>query len=361
MSILNIQPVKSGQSKVILAIAGPSGSGKTLTALYIARGMVDKASEIGLLDTENKRGSLYHDALDGKFMIGDLYAPFSPDRYAQAIKEFQDSGVKVLVIDSVSHEWEGEMGVDDIANAPKADGTPRKIANWVGAKKEHKKFMNALLYSNMDIICCIRAREKTDFKDPSKPVSLGIQPICEKNFMFEMTASILMHNSGKKQQHIKVPNFLLGVFGNGEGYLGIETGKKIKEYFSSVEKDSPEIEKLKSEFLMVAEQGVKALESLWKSQTKENQQKLINHIRICKESAIAYDKLREENKKIDDQEGSADLDKWNVLQSKLDELRDRMSPEDILAAEAVILDKNEPKRLLILHKLNQLKIKNKLP
>ena len=245
MSILNIKPVQSGQSKVILAIAGPSGSGKTLTALFIARGMVDKPSEIGLLDTENKRGSLYHDALDGKFMIGDLYAPFSPDRYAQAIKEFQDSGVKVL----------------------------------------HKKFMSALLYSNMDIICCIRAREKTDFKDPNKPVSLGVQPICEKNFMFEMTASILMHDSGKRQQHIKVPNFLLDVFGKGEGYLGIETGKKIKQYFSSVEKDSPEIEKLKSEFLMVAEQGVKALEELWNKQTKENKHKLKDHVNVCKESA----------------------------------------------------------------------------
>jgi len=361
MSILNIKPVQSGQSKVILAIAGPSGSGKTLTALYIARGMVDKPSEIGLLDTENKRGSLYHDALDGKFMIGDLYAPFSPDRYAKAIKEFQDSGVKVLVIDSVSHEWEGEMGVDDIANAPKPDGTPRKMANWVGAKKEHKKFMSALLYSNMDIICCIRAREKTDFKDPNKPVSLGIQPICEKNFMFEMTASILMHDSGKRQQHIKVPNFLLDVFGKGDGYLGIETGKKIKQYFSSIEKDSPEIEKLKSEFLMVAEQGVKALEELWKKQTKENQLKLKGHVNVCKESAIAYDKLREENQKLDTEETKGNLDKWETLQVLLEQLKEYMTPEDILAAETTINEKNEAKRLLTLHKLNQLKIKNKLP
>lgn len=295
MAILNIQPVKSGQSKVIIAIAGTSGSGKTLTALLMARGMVNKASEIGFLDTENKRGSLYHDALDGKFMIGDLYAPFSPDRYAQAIKEFQDAGVKVLVIDSVSHEWEAEGGVDDIANAPKANGDARKIANWVGGKKEHKKFMGALLYSSMDLICCIRAREKTDFKDPNKPVSLGIQPICEKNFMFEMTASILMHNSGKQQQHIKVPNFLLDIFGKGNDYLGIETGKKIKEYFSSKEKDSPEIEKLKSEFLMVAEQGVKALEILWNKLSKEDKLLLKDHVNVCKESALAYDKISAEN------------------------------------------------------------------
>jgi hypothetical protein len=295
MAILNIQPVKSGQSKAVIAIAGISGSGKTYTALLMARGMVNKASEIGFLDTENKRGSLYSDILDEKFLIADLYPPFSPSRYAQAIKEFQDAGVKVLVIDSVTHEWEGEGGCDDIANGLKPDGTERKIANWIGAKREHKQFMNVLLQSNLDIIVCIRAREKTDFKNPSKPVSLGIQPICEKNFMFEMTASMLMANEGKTQYFLKVPSFLKESFGNGNGYLGIETGKKVKEWLSKGEKDSPEIEKLKSEFLMVAEQGVKALEVLWNQLSKENKVLMKDHVNICKESAIAYDKLNFEN------------------------------------------------------------------
>jgi hypothetical protein len=295
MSILNIQPVKSGQSKPIIAIAGPSGSGKTLTALLMARGMVDDASEIGFLDTENKRGSLYHNALDGKFMIGDLFAPFSPERYSQSIKEFQNAGIKVLVIDSVSHEWEAEGGVDDIANMPKSDGSQRLVANWVGGKKEHKKFMSALLYSSMTIICCIRAREKTDFKNITKPISLGIQPICEKNFMFEMTASIMMSNSGKNQTHIKVPNFLLDIFGKGNDYLGIETGRKIKEYFTSLEKDTPEIEKLKSEVLMACEKGVDALTVIWNGLDDKMKITLKDHFAVCKESAKAYDKIKLES------------------------------------------------------------------
>lgn len=260
----------------------------------MARGMVNHASEIGFLDTENKRGSLYHDALDGKFMIGDLYAPFSPDRYAEAIKEFQEAGVKVLVIDSVSHEWEASGGVSDIANAPKSNGEARKVANWVGGKDEHKKFMFSILYSSIPIICCIRAREKTDFTNISFPKSLGIQPICEKNFMFEMTASIMMSNNGKTQKHIKVPNFLLDIFGKGDDYLGIEAGRRIKEYFSSVEKDSPEIEKLKSEFLMVCEKGITELETLWNATSKENKVILKDDLKVYKASATAYDKAREE-------------------------------------------------------------------
>jgi hypothetical protein len=299
MSVVNIRPVQSGQSKIVIGIAGQSGDGKTYTALLIARGLVDKPEEIGFLDTENKRGSLYADILDGKFLIGDLYPPFSPTRYAQAIKQFQDAGVKVLVIDSVTHEWEGEGGCDDIANAPKSDGTPRKVANWIEAKREHKKFMNVLLQSNMNIICCIRAREKVKVEmigGKSEFTSQGLQPVCEKNFMFELTASVLMGNEGRNQKHLKVPAFLKDAFGSGQEYLGIETGKKIRKWLDGGEKNDAEIERFKSEALLICEQGADALTNLWKSIPKElrNNKDLIDHFAVCGESAKAYDKAKAE-------------------------------------------------------------------
>lgn len=288
MGILNIREAKRGGGKAILGIAGISGSGKTYTALQIARGMVSKASEIGFLDTENGRGSLYADILDKPFQIADLYPPFSPSRYRAAIKEFQDAGVKVLVIDSVSHEWEGEGGCDDIAQAPLLAG--KKMANWVGAKREHKGFMNTLLQSDMHIICCIRAREKTDFKDPAKPVSLGIQPVCEKNFMFEMTASLLMEDEGKKQQFLKIPHFLKDAFGTGNGYIGQETGKKIMEWINHGEKEDPEITKKKAEMLQACEFGIAGVIAIWNTLTKEQKKKLEGHKNICKEAAEEYER-----------------------------------------------------------------------
>jgi hypothetical protein len=295
MGILKIRPATRGGSKAIIGIAGVSGSGKTYTALLMARGMVGKASEIGFLDTENKRGSMYADILDGQFMIGDLYPPFSPKRYSEAIKEFQDAGVKVLVIDSVSHEWEGEGGCDDIANAPKADGTPRKIANWIRAKRDHKSFMNTLLQCNMNIIVCIRAREKTDFKDPNKPVSLGIQPICEKSFMFEMTASFLIENEGKSQRFLKIPSFLLSAFGDGKKYLNKDIGKKIMEWINTGEKEDPEVTKLQSECLMSCEFGIEVLQKLWKTFTPQQRIKMKPFYSTYEESAKAYDEMAKQS------------------------------------------------------------------
>lgn len=319
MSVLNIRPVEGGQSKVVIGIAGKSGDGKTLTALYIARGMVDKPSEIGFLDTENKRGSLYFDVLDGKFQIGDLYPPFSPKRYAEAIKEFQTQleGIKVLIIDSVTHEWEGDGGCDDIANLPLEQG--KKMANWTGAKREHKKFMNVLLQSNINIICCIRARDKVKIEVISGKqefVPQGIQPVCEKNFMFEMTASIMMADNGKTQIHSKVPTFLKDAFGKGDDYIGIETGKKIRKWLEHGEKEDPEISRIKSEALLICEQGTEALNNLFKSLSKEYQKniKIISHFAICKESAIAYDEI---NNPPDD-ENSISIEQLNKMFTEIE-------------------------------------------
>lgn len=295
MGILDIKPAKKNGVKALIALAGATGSGKTLTALLIARGMVSKASEVGLLDTEHGRGSFYADKLDGEFMIAQLQPPFSPSRYREAIIDFEKYGVKVLVIDSVSHEWEGEGGCEDIADAALLSG--KKMADWKKAKKEHKYFMKKILYADIHLILSIRAREKTDFKDPNKPISLGIQPICEKNFMFEMMASVLVENEGKTQKHIKVPDFLKEAFGNGDNYLGINTGRKIIEWINTGEKEDPELTKIKSEMLMACEMGVAGLLAVWnkhkefiKKLSPKQKAELDTHKNTCKASAEEYEK-----------------------------------------------------------------------
>ncbi len=284
MGILNIRPAVRAGSKVVIGIAGQSGSGKTLTALYMARGMVDHAGQIGFLDTENRRGSLYANELDAPFLIGDLFYPFSPARYLEAIKEFQAAGVKVLVIDSISHEW--ESGCAEIAEKPLLNG--KKMADWKKAKAEHKKFMNVLLQADMDVICCIRAAEKMDFSNPNKPESIGVQPLCEKNFMFEMTASIMMFNEGTYQQHLKVPKDLKTVFGDGQGYLGQGTGQAIRAWVNSGECDH-ELESWRNRMQLVTNDGLEALKLAWRSMPQEIQAKMQPHQSSLSASARAID------------------------------------------------------------------------
>lgn len=272
--IFKIEEAHREGARLVIGVGGISGGGKTFTALQLAWGMANgDASKVGLMCTENKRGRLYSDILvdgDGKvhrFMIGDLTAPFSPARYVQGIQAFVDAGVEILVIDSVTHEWEGIGGCEDIAHA----GSPR-VPKWNDAKREHKAFMNALLASPLHIVACMRAREKvklvkgqggkTDYE------SQGVLPIQEKNFVFELTASMMLWNGGKSRDILKAPADLVPVLGDvgmHDGYIGYAEGLAIRQWVDGGKQVDPEVQRALDTLNMTAEQGLDALVAAWKA------------------------------------------------------------------------------------------------
>src|ERR1700691_5669142 len=123
MGILQIRKAEREGSRLVFAFAGWTGKGKTYTAIQFGYGLAGyDATKLGFLDAENRRGSLCADILEQatrptneRFLIADLQPPFSPARYAMGIEEFQAAGVEVLIVDSVTHEWEGLGGCQEIA------------------------------------------------------------------------------------------------------------------------------------------------------------------------------------------------------------------------------------------------------
>ena len=299
MSVVNIQVAERAGARLVICLAGISGSGKTFTGLQLAFGLANyNSKKVGLLCTENRRGRLYSDSLKNdkgevqKFHVGDLEPPFSPKRYTDAILQFQNAGVEVLVVDSVSHEWEGIGGCEDIAYAENS-----RLPDWNKAKREHKAFMNALLQSNMHIIVCARAREKVKItKSAGKTTveSIGIQPIVEKNFMFEMTASMLMWDAGKKQEVYKCPDELRGILGRESDYLTKKDGAALRAWVDGGSALDPEIEHARNSLRTVTEGGIEAYRDAWKK-TPERIRKALEsdgtHATL-KTSAEAYDEAK---------------------------------------------------------------------
>jgi energy-coupling factor transporter ATP-binding protein EcfA2 len=244
-------------ARLLIQLSGVSGSGKTYTALQLAYGLAGRdADKVVLIDTENRRGSLYANALPQPFNIIDFYAPFSPARYIQAIEAACNAGAEVVVIDSVTHEWESEGGCEWIANQT-------RFPDWKRAKAEHKRFMTYMLQSPAHIIACTRAREKVDFTDPKNPRPLGIQPIQEKNFSYEATVSLMMHEQGRRQDVLKCPAELQQVLGRGQGYLGADDGLALRHWVDGAAKVNPAIEHHRGLLLNITEQGLQALQAAW--------------------------------------------------------------------------------------------------
>jgi len=192
---------------LLVAFAGASGSGKTYSALRMAQGLAN-GKPIAFIDAEARRGLHYADAF--KFLHSDMRAPFRPSRFAEGIKAAEAAGAAVIIIDSFSHEYDGPGGIIDWADELAEKGV-KSPGNWKEPKMAHKRLMNELLQCRASIIFCLRADEKiaverkdVDGRMKTVITPLGWVPICEKRFMFEMTASFTLtpDNPGK-------PNFAL--------------------------------------------------------------------------------------------------------------------------------------------------------
>jgi hypothetical protein len=264
-------------SHVLISLTGQSGSGKTYTALRLARGLVGPEGKIAGLDTESGRMSLYSDVAGG-FDVDELHEPFSPDRYIEKITEAQQAGYRVLIIDSVSHEWEGTGSVTEMADEGKdRQGKPLDgLLKWAKPKAKHKLFINKLLQTPMHLILCCRAKEKLrqikDDQGKNVIISDGWVTIQEKNFIYEMTVSVLM-TSPTDWKLTKCPDDLRAAFSPG-GYISEDTGRRISEWVNGANPLDDHLEQLKRDGFEAADAGIESVASWWKALPRDSQQLL---------------------------------------------------------------------------------------
>lgn len=192
MSRFTPQPaVRKGQ-KARVALAGPSGSGKTYTALTLARSFGEK---VLVLDTERGSSALYSD--DFAFDVVEWVPPFDPRELAQVIAE-QAGAYDVLIIDSLSHFWEGEGGTRDIVDAAAARSRGNSFAGWKEGTPAQDRMVQAIVSSPGHVICTMRA--KTDYvleerNGKQVPRKVGMAPIQRAGIDYEFTLTAELDHS----------------------------------------------------------------------------------------------------------------------------------------------------------------------
>ena len=157
-------------TKVLLG--GSSGSGKTYSALRLATGLAKRCgSGIAAIDTEAGRIRYYANEFD--FSDMQLTEPFTPEKYIEAINDAVSSGFKVLIIDSISHEWNYCVDIHD-----KMPGN--SWTNWSKVTPRHDAFMEKILQAPIHIIATVRGKdeyvlEEKNGKQTPKKVGLGFK------------------------------------------------------------------------------------------------------------------------------------------------------------------------------------------
>lgn len=180
-------PATKRQAKLRLALAGPAGSGKTFTALVLASSLAE-GGRVAVVDTEHGSASKYADRWSFDVLELD---DFSPDHYIEAIRAAEASGYAVLVIDSLSHEWEGRSGILQMVDAAAArDRSGGSFNAWRTVTPKHDALIQAIVSSRIHVIATLRAKmeyvqERNERTGRMEPRAVGMKPIQRDNVEYE--------------------------------------------------------------------------------------------------------------------------------------------------------------------------------
>ena len=212
------------QAKIKLGLQGPSGSGKTYSALLLAYGLCNDWSKIAVIDTENHSADLYSHL--GRYNVLNLSEPFTPENYIRAIEACEVAGMKVIIIDSISQEWEGNGGI--IETHSKMTGN--SFTNWNFITPRHNAFVQKMLQSPCHIIATIRSKQDYVLSEKNGkyvPEKVGLKGVTRDGMDYEMT---LVFDIDIKHQ-AKASKDRTGLFMDGlPVVIKPETGKKILDW-----------------------------------------------------------------------------------------------------------------------------------
>ena len=181
---MQLQKAERKQAVIKLTLQGPSGSGKTYSSLLLAYGLVGDWNKISIVDTENNSSHLYSHL--GNFNVLSLSEPFSPERYIEAIEVCEKAGMKAIIIDSISQEWEGSGGIIETHG----NMTGNSFTNWNRVTPRHNAFIQKILQSSSHIIATVRSKQDyvlTDKNGKMVPEKVGLKGVTRDGTDYEFT------------------------------------------------------------------------------------------------------------------------------------------------------------------------------
>lgn len=207
--------------KIKLGLQGSSGSGKTMSALLLAYGLTNDWTKIAIIDTENHSAELYSHL--GAYNVLNLEPPFSPERYKEAIEVCKKAQMEVIIIDSISMEW-------DYILEQHSQLAGNSYTNWSKFTPRHHSFVQSILQANAHVICTLRAKQDYVLNEKNGkfiPEKVGLKSIQRDGLDYELTIVFeidIKHNAVATKDRTELFS------GKSEFKISAETGKEISEW-----------------------------------------------------------------------------------------------------------------------------------
>ena len=218
---------------------GSSGGGKTYSSLRVGTGFAEEMSKktgeecrVAFIGSEARRGLYYANEFDFDYM--EIKAPFEPEKYVDALDEAIDAGYKVVVLDSLTHEWSGKGGCLEIHS--KIPGN--SYTAWQKVTPRHDKFMDKIIDSPIHIFATVRGKDKyvleeVNGKSIPKKVPLGYQQRDDIEYLF--TCSFVLDKDSHVAESVKDNTH---IFENNNDVLTQKHGVVLYNWANSGDVDS---------------------------------------------------------------------------------------------------------------------------
>ena len=222
---MELRKVSRKKSKLRIGLSAASGYGKTYSSLLLAKGIAGDWDKIAIIDTENGSADLYENL--GEYNVMPLEAPYSPERYIEAIQACEEAGMEVVIIDSITHEWDGKGGCLEIWNQ-----LGGQFQHWAKITPRHQKFIDAILRSNCHIITTVRRKQDYQMAQGANGKNyiqkMGTKEITRDGFEYELTLNFEIFND----KHLaKASKDRTGLFDSKPDFLITEeTGKELIQW-----------------------------------------------------------------------------------------------------------------------------------
>lgn len=175
------------QLKARVALDGPSGAGKTFTAIEWGTVLQGDGRTL-VIDTEHGSAEWYSDRWD--YDVITWAPPYDPVDLAATILEAADT-YEVLVVDSLSHFWEGEGGTLDIVDAAAQRAQGNSFAGWKVGTPALRHLMDTILQAKTHVIATMRSKMEYVLEEDSRgkkvPRKVGLAPVMRQGIEYEFT------------------------------------------------------------------------------------------------------------------------------------------------------------------------------
>lgn len=170
--------------KARVILQGASGSGKSYSALLLAYGLRKDYNKVAVIETCYRASEHYR--YMGPFNIVPIQAPYSSEKFLDALEQCAIAGMQVIILDTLSAELTGAGGIMD------------RLRSQEDCMHYHEALIAAIQHSPAHIITTLQSKEEyvlTTIKGRHEVEKIGLAPLQEPGIHYHFDTVLSLDSS----------------------------------------------------------------------------------------------------------------------------------------------------------------------